>query len=171
MNKTDLRIWAKTERSKLDISGISKKLAKNLINTKEYQQSKNIMVYYPLKNEVDLRLLFEDKTKNFYLPKVKDNELLCCPYKLEDKLYSSCFNTKEPFTEPIEIQNIDLIIIPALACDINNYRLGYGGGDYDRFLSNKKIKAKKIVCIPRELIVSTIYPEEFDIPVDKVITQ
>ena len=63
---------------------------------------------------------------------------------------------------------IDLVIVPALAVDKNNYRLGYGGGFYDRFLRDKSVT--KIVCIPKELIVESVYPEKFDIPVDIVVT-
>ena len=83
------------------------------------------------------------------------------------------FHTKEPIES--NIYTPDLVIVPALACDKNNCRLGYGKGFYDRFLGagvnmgvNKKLKT--IVCIPNALLVETIYPDKFDIPVDKVIS-
>ena len=80
----------------------------------------------------------------------------------------SCFKTKEPITNPVNKELLDLIIIPALAVDKNNYRLGYGGGYYDRFLID--MKAYKIVCVPNSFCVDTIYPNEFDIKIDKIIT-
>ncbi len=163
--KTKLRKWAKEERKKLDMKSISLKLVDKLRETEEYKQAKNVMIFYPLENEVNLLSLLEDN-KNFYLPKVNGQELLCCPYCKKDELCNSCFNTKEPLTEPSQT-NPELVIVPALAVDKNNYRLGYGGGFYDRFLA--KTKCKKIVCIPSELIVKTIYPEDFDIPVDKIV--
>ena len=64
---------------------------------------------------------------------------------------------------------IDLVVVPALCCDKKNYRLGYGGGFYDRFLND--FCGIKIVCLPKKLLVDTVYPEEFDIPVDLVITE
>ena len=82
-------------------------------------------------------------------------------------MYESCFKTLEPDSEPVKKDLIDLVIVPALAVDKNNYRLGYGGGFYDRFLAN--IKAKKVVCIPKELVVETIYPESYDVKIDSVI--
>lgn len=164
--KTKLRKWAKEERKKLDMQAINKKLVENLRQTEEYKQAKNVMIFYPKDREVNLLSLLDDN-KNFFLPKINGQELLYCPYCKEDKLCTSCFNTQEPLTEPSN-KTIDLIIVPALAVDKNNYRLGYGGGFYDRFLANKS--CTKIVCIPSKLIVETVYPESFDIPVDKIIS-
>lgn len=160
--KTALRKWAKEERKKYSCDSV---LIKTLIETEEYKQAKNIMIFYPLKDEVNLLPLLKDKTKNFYLPKIDGKNLLCCPYSEGDELCESCFKTQEPKTS--NAINPDLVIVPALAVDKNNYRLGYGGGFYDRFLAQQKCKT--IVCIPHQLVVETVYPEEFDVPVDKVI--
>ena len=70
MNKSELRAWAKAERDKLNIKDVSKKLVDKLKNTEEYGQAKNVMIFYPLKNEVNLLSLLNDKDKNFYLPKI-----------------------------------------------------------------------------------------------------
>lgn len=164
-NKHHLRIWAKNERKKCscDLGLIEK-----LVETDEYRAANHIMLFYPMKDEVNLLPLLNDKTKKFYLPKIDGKTLLCCPYSGEDELCLSRFNTQEPATNPVNPNLIDLIIVPALAVDINNYRLGYGGGFYDRFLCDKK--AVKVVCIPKELVVASINPDKYDIPVDIVIT-
>ena len=132
-SKQHLRKWVKEERKKLDLKLISQKLVDKLQYTDEYKQAKNILIYYPLKDEIDLLKLLEDKTKKFYLPRIEGNELLCCPYSCGDQLCKSSFKTKEPLTEPVNKKIIDLVVVPALAVDKNNYRLGYGGGFYDRF--------------------------------------
>lgn len=165
--KQELRIWAKEERKKLDIAEISSELVQKLKATDEYMQAKNIMIFYPLKDEINLLDLLEDSNKNFYLPKIDGENLLCCPFNENIELCESCFKTKEPTTESVEKDLIDLVIVPALAVDKNNYRLGYGGGYYDRFLAGVNIT--KIVCIPKEFLVKTVYPEEYDIKIDKVI--
>lgn len=166
--KKELRKWAKEVRNSLDMEKISLELARKLSITDEYKNAENIMLFYPKENEVNLLSLLQDKSKNFYLPKIEEENLLCCPFSDGDNLCLSCFNTKEPLTEACKKDLIDLVIVPALACDKNNYRLGYGGGFYDKFL--KDIKAVKIVCIPKELIIETIYPENFDIKMNKIIT-
>ena len=167
-NKNELRKWAKEKRKSLDIDNISIELVKLLKNTEEYKQAKNIMIFYPLKNEINLLSLLDDKTKNFYLPKINGKSLLCCHYKKNIKLCESYFGTQEPDTKPTPKTTIDLVIIPALCCDVKNYRLGYGKGYYDKFLIN--CNAKKLVCIPKELIINTVFPEEHDIPADLILS-
>ena len=166
-NKQQLRRWAKEERKKLDILKISSKLVKKLKETDEYRQAKNIMIFYPLKDEINLLGLLEGSDKNFYLPKIGGENLLCCPFGKNTELCESCFKTKEPTTNPVRKNLIDLVIVPALAVDKNNYRLGYGGGFYDRFLSG--VNAIKIVCIPKEFLVETVFSEKHDIKIDKII--
>ena len=168
LNKQQLRKWAKEERSKLDMEALSKEIVIKLKQTDEYKFAKNIMIFYPLKDEVNLLSLLEDKTKTFYLPKIDGENLLCCRYDEKIELCESCFHTMEPNSEVEDSNNIDFVIVPALAVDKNNYRLGYGKGFYDRFLKN--LSVTKCICIPRKLIVETIFPNEFDIPVDIVIT-
>lgn len=168
MDKQQLRRWVKEERKKLDMGTLSIDLVRNLKDTKEYQQAKNIMIFYPKENEVNLLSLLVDKSKNFYLPKIDGNDLLCCPYKDGDELCVSCFKTQEPTTNPVEKSLIDLVIVPALVVDKEGYRLGYGGGFYDRFLNG--VNVKKLVCIPKEFVIETVFPEKHDIKIDKVIT-
>ena len=168
MSKQELRKWAKEERKKLNLQELSETLVLRLQATQEYKQAKNIMLFYPLNNEINLLKLLKDSTKSFYLPKIDGDNLLCCPYNESDELCFSCFKTKEPITKPCSKNLLDLIIVPALAVDKNNYRLGYGGGYYDRFLTD--IKATKIVCIPKELIVENVYSEGHDIKIDLIIS-
>ena len=111
--------------------------------------------------------LLEDKSKKFYLPKIDGKNLLCCPYQNGDALCKSCFKTQEPLTEACDKNLIDLVIVPALACDKQNYRLGYGGGFYDRFLSD--VNVKKLSCIPEKFLLETVHPDVYDIKIDKVI--
>ncbi len=166
MNKEELRKKIKALHKTLSFD--SNSLADKLAQAKEYKQAKNIMLFYPLKDEVNLLSLLKDKSKNFFLPKVDGENLLCCPYGEGDELCVSCFKTMEPVSPAYDKSLIDFVIVPALCCDKNNYRLGYGGGFYDRFLKN--FRGTKAVCLPKELIVETVFPESHDVPVDIVIT-
>ena len=150
------------------MKALSLALVSKLQEHQVYKNAKHIMIFYPLLNEVDLRTLLEDKNKRFYLPRIDGDGLVCCSYSLGDELFESCFKTKEPVSQKINKDVLDLVVVPALAIDEKGYRLGYGGGYYDRFLSN--LKCKKVVCIPQQLLVKTINPEENDVPVDIIIS-
>lgn len=165
--KEDLRVWAKEVRKNRN-RAVDEVLVQKLQETSEYKTAQNILLYYPLKDEINLLPLLNDSSKKFYLPKIEGKNLFCCSYKNGDLLCESCFKTKEPFT-PYEDKNlINLAIIPALCVDGENFRLGYGGGFYDRFL--KDFQGTKIVCIPKELVVETVFPEKHDIRMDLIIT-
>lgn len=169
MLKKELRIKSKLMRKNLrDKNSFDEKFVQKIISTDVYKNAENILIYYPLSDEIDLLALTEDSSKNFYLPKIDGKNMLCCPYNKGDKLVQSAFKTLEPITEAFDKQNLDLVIVPALCCDVNNYRLGYGGGFYDRFLCD--INAYKISCVYKELLFDTIYPDNFDVKMDMVIT-
>ncbi len=165
-DKTYYRTIAKTRRKELDIKETSSKLCAILRKSKDYIESKNVMIYYPLKYEVNVLELLNDN-KQFYFPKVYSNDLLVCPYSNE--LVVSNFGVKEPCSNPVSADVLDLVIVPALMVDNENYRLGYGGGYYDRFLA-KYPKLKSVTLIPKELCVRILPRERFDIPIDMIIS-
>lgn len=172
MDKKNLRKKAKEIRSSLDIKNISEKIIANIMNFEPYQRARHIMLFYPLEHEIDLRKLLSDNSKIFYLPKVKGDNLLVCPYNVQDILTTSKFNTKEPLSEPIEDTSIlDIVFVPALMSDKHKNRLGYGGGFYDRFLSKQNPKTLKIVAIPSKLIINEIPPDTFDEKIDVTICE
>lgn len=167
-NKRDLRVRYKTIRKSLDIEKISQNIEDNIRLFQPYKKAKNVMLFYPTKYEINLLGLLKDD-KSFYFPRVNKNELLVCPYSEETIFEKSQFNINEPCSTPVNPENLDLIIVPALAVDKNNYRLGYGGGFYDRFL---KLVPDIITVAPvyHKFITETLPVEDFDEPVDYVIT-
>lgn len=166
-DKNELRKWAKNERRLRD-KRVDELLAEKLIKSGVFKTAQNIMLYYPLEDEINLLSVLKVQNKNFYLPKIDGEKLLCCKYSLGDSTCFSKFNTKEPLTPPCPKGEIDLAVIPALCCDVNNYRLGYGGGYYDKFL--RDFNGKTIVCLPSGLVVETVFPEPHDIKADIVLT-
>ena len=167
--KNELRKKAKTIRKNLDIKNISSIITKKIENNELFKNANNIMLFYPLASEIDLLDIIKNHTeKNFYLPKTFENEMEACPYKIEDKLVKGDFNIYVPTSKATNPQILDLIFVPALMVDKNNYRLGYGKGFYDRFLG--KTNAKTIVPISKELVIENLPIEKHDKKVDLVIT-
>lgn len=169
--KTELRKQAKEIRKSLKLKEISVKITENIMNFDVYKSAKNIMIFYPLKHEVNLLSLLKDKSKNFYLPKVEGENLLVCPYKAGEKLIHSAFRTEEPLTNPVDSEILDIVFVPALMADRNMDRLGYGGGFYDKFLSKNCKNAVKIIAIPSQLIADEIPSESYDEKVDFIVSE
>lgn len=167
-NKNNLRIFAKNLRKTLPMEEVSFQLVKLLRNDEYYKNSKNVMLFYPKVNEVNLLSILDDN-KNFYLPRVNGDDLEVCPYKKGDKLIKSEFGVFEPCNEMVSAEILDLVIVPALIVDKQGYRLGYGGGFYDRFLFENESNFKTLVLLPKELFVEKLPVNEFDKPVDKYI--
>lgn len=167
-NKDNLRQKAKEIRKTLDIKNISRQIVENIRKSDVYKQAKHVMLFYPKKDEVDLRDLLGDG-KLFYLPRVNGDELEVCRYGLGDDLVMSDFKVLEPLGECVNKSVVDLVFVPALCVDEQCNRLGYGKGYYDRFLKN--YLGESVVVVPFELVFDCICIEENDIPCKKIITQ
>lgn len=164
--KMHLRAIAKTLRKTLDIKSVSHKLCIKLQSMDFYKNAKHVMLFYPLKYEINTLELLNDN-KNFYFPKVDDKNILVCPFTSDFMI--SEYNIKEPCSKPVNPEILDLIIVPALMTDENNFRLGYGGGFYDRFLQ-KYNNITTVTLIPAELITAKLPHDKFDIPLNHVIS-
>ncbi len=168
--KNELRIKCTDIRKKLELKTISEKIIKRLFVLEEYKKAKNILCYYPLKYEIDTKICLSDNSKNWFLPKVNDLNLDICPYE-NLCLKTGSYNIKEPETKKINnLEILDLIIIPAIAADRSGFRIGYGKGYYDRFLTNIKYDVTKIILIPSCLLFDTIFPEKHDKKSNIIIT-
>lgn len=84
-------------------------------------------------------------------------------------LQSGLFNTKYPYPEIEYSGTYDLIAVPGLAYDSKKYRLGYGGGYYDRFLANHLPVFKVGLFYPFQKI-SDLPVEKHDIPLDEIVS-
>lgn len=74
-------------------------------------------------------------------------------------------------TEALPRQKFDLIIVPCLAFDKANHRLGWGGGWYDRFLAQQPQALKIGLGFANGLVSAGIPAEPHDVPLDKIISE
>lgn len=87
-----------------------------------------------------------------------------------DDLVPNKWGIPEPKTIiPVEIKELDVIIIPMAAADRKGNRLGYGKGFYDRFLA--KTRAVKVGFIFSDFVLDEIPAESFDIRMDYLVTE
>ncbi|MBI9069380.1 MAG: 5-formyltetrahydrofolate cyclo-ligase [Salinivirgaceae bacterium] len=143
----------------------------HLENQEYFKNAKIILAYWSMNDEVHTHSFIEKayKNKNILLPSVNGDDLLIKEYKgIESMVPGEHFGILEP-SGPIfsEESKIDLIIVPGVAFDAQNKRMGRGRGYYDKLLKNSH--AIKIgICFDFQFF-ENIPAEPHDVAMDYVI--
>jgi len=142
-----------------------------VINNKDILSSKTLLIYISINSEVDTIKIINYflNTKNIAVPKIIDNDMFFCYVTNLNELTSGKYNIPEPTNENI-VTDFDnaICIVPGICYDKKNYRIGYGKGYYDRFLSKNKIKT--IGLCYKECMIEKIDNDKYDYKIDEVIT-
>lgn len=81
--------------------------------------------------------------------------------------YTTKFGVEEPEIEKVASPDeLDLLIVPGLVFNRSGYRIGFGGGYYDRYLANYKGKTCSFVFA--EQLMEDWQIEEFDQPIQQL---
>lgn len=142
-----------------------------LEKTAAFMLAERILMYHSLPDEL-YTLDFLKKwsgRKRFYLPRVNGVDLEVLPYE-ETRLELGSFHIEEPTGNDVtDPEEIELVVVPAVAYDRKGKRLGRGKGFYDRFL--KTTKATKVGVGYEFQLVDEVPSEPHDVAMDMVITQ
>ena len=153
-------------------------ITQKLLATSEYADAATVLTYVSVSSEVSTRMFIEHALrdgKTVAVPRcLPGHRLEFVAIRSLDQLVPAPFNLLEPskdLSALTEVQmNNTICIIPALLVDTKGYRLGYGAGFYDRFLST--YSGKKICLAYQQNLSKTMLPHtEFDVPVDMIITE
>lgn len=160
---------------------LSRKAFSTLKSTEYYKNAKNIFIFISFGTEIDTHEFIKEgiiEGKNMLVPLTIHESRDMKPSLVKDfdtELEPGYFNIlspKEEFLRFVDPMEIDLVIVPGAAFDRRGYRVGYGGGFYDRFLSQKVRKDVPKIAIGFDLqIIEEVPIEEFDFPVDYIITE
>ena len=153
---------------------ISKNRFYNLL--KNFNLKKKIIGgYFPVNNEVDdLDLLneLENKNINISLPVIGPNNTMdFYKWSFNDILKINKYGIPEPEKEKLVYP--DILIVPMVAFDKRLYRLGYGGGYYDRYLEKILIKKKTLLIGLAHSCqkISRVPNNKYDRKLDLIITE
>lgn len=142
-----------------------------LIEAKGYQ---TIHCYLPMGHEIDIIPLIEkmlDAAKTVITPKtLAKRNLRHLRLTSLAELEAGVFGTRHPAHAQEYSGAYDLIIVPGLAFDSANYRLGYGGGYYDGFLLQHPTAYKLGICYPFQR-VKNVPVEAHDIQLNAVLVR
>jgi 5-formyltetrahydrofolate cyclo-ligase len=137
------------------------------------RDAKRIMLYLPLKMEVDLYPLIKQLRKErrkLYVPFMEGESFRLVKYRLP--LERKKFGIKEPKdSKQYRVRTLDMAIVPIVGLDSTHRRVGFGKGMYDRFFERENRYIKETVFIARELCYSKeIITDKYDIQADMIIT-
>jgi 5-formyltetrahydrofolate cyclo-ligase len=154
----------------------SQLIASKLYNEDSWKQAKMIGITISVGREVSTRQIIERawrEGKQVAIPKTswKPKQLnfhVFTTYKQIEEVKYGLFEPNEQETTLIQPIDIDLLIVPGLCFSYDGYRIGYGGGFYDRFLTNYQGLTLSLAFDFQCL--NWVPSDNYDLPVKKIIT-
>lgn len=142
-------------------------------------EKKRILATIPMTDEVDILSELKSQSCTVYVPRLIDktqmefrlfilNGTVCSTPESGFKAIIGASGAAAPLELPL--LNHDMVIVPALGCDFKGYRLGRGGGYYDRWKERFQ-NVLKVALIPESLIRLQFQAESHDLQLNKIITQ
>jgi len=185
----DVARWRKAERARLrmerqalsveDRAAIVTALAKQLREVLSTQfdgtQARVISAYWPIKGEPDLRPLVAELhsagvTISLPIVEQKAAPLVFRRWTPETRMVRGDWNIPVPPPDS-EALIPDITLAPLVGWDGAGFRLGYGGGYFDRTLAALAPRPVTIGIGFQSAHLSTIYPQPHDIPLNVILTQ
>ncbi|MDQ0156384.1 5-formyltetrahydrofolate cyclo-ligase [Robertmurraya andreesenii] len=155
---------------------LSYKIAQKLYNSPVWTEAKIVGLTISKMPEVDTYQIIRkawEQGKTVVVPKCYPNDKamkfrVLKAFEELESVYYGLYEPIEDVTEEICKSDIDLIIVPGIAFNREGYRIGFGGGYYDRYLADYKGVAISLAFNTQ--IVQTLPIEGHDIPVSKIFT-
>jgi 5-formyltetrahydrofolate cyclo-ligase len=177
LSKVELRRRILQERRSLPPENWREKsdrICSHLQSSPLLARAQTILAYFSFRQEPDLSPLFADNQHRWGFPRCVGKSLSWHSWKPGEPLQTGAYGIFEPHSDSPTLQpdEVDLILVPAVACDLRGYRLGYGGGFYDRLLSSVEWASKPTIgivfnfaCLPQLPI------DSWDKPLQAVCTE
>lgn len=152
-------------------------IKEKLVKEPSIIEGNTIAITIANKPEVDTKEIIEflwSENKIVVVPKCNPKKRSMDFYAIQNfqQLEIVYMDLQEPIpelTEFVAAEEIDCMIVPGIVFDTNGYRIGYGGGFYDRYL--KDFEGSLISLAFDIQIVESILYESYDIPIDLIITE
>jgi len=165
--------------SELEKSEKSAIIKDKLFNEEIFKKAKVVMFYVSLKDEVDTMPMIDEalKTgKRVCVPVILMGEKRLIAGEIKDRLadlesqHFGIYQPKKGKVREVPLDDIDLVVVPGIAFDKKNVRLGRGHGYYDRFLCGLNSRKTKAIGLAfRFQLVDNLPQHPHDIPVWKII--
>jgi 5-formyltetrahydrofolate cyclo-ligase len=180
--KTEIRTAAHAARKQqADKETISREITDRVVGLDEYQRADCVMWYVDVRDEARTRHALPDALasgKRIVIPYCVDGELELFHLESMDELEIGMYKILEPRADLREVESkrinvdqLELILVPGVAFDARGGRTGHGKGYYDKLLENAKPTTPLIALAFDCQIFDEIPMQDHDIYMDKVVTQ
>ncbi len=179
--KRDLRKAILQERDALSIQEIrrrSEAASSRLFALPEFEKAYTIMFFVSFGSEIETKPMLEQAQKlgkRVVAPRSQPARRLLIPCEVRnptEELIPGHYGILEPKSEcaVVPIEEIELVVVPGVAWGEDGYRVGYGGGYYDRFLRRCK-QALRVGLALEMQVVPSVPHSRSDLPVDLLVTE
>jgi len=156
----------------------SKLACQRLVNTRAFQGASTIMMYLALDYEIDTGPALREAWrlgKAVVVPKMFWEKRFMVPVRIDSLEDGFAIERVPGLRNPVSdvrtpLEQIDLVVVPALGFDEQGDRLGQGGGYYDRFFADKRLQALRCGFGFCEQMVEAVPVCDTDQPVDLIVT-
>ena len=166
-----IRIRNSLEKNKIYEN--SRFITKKVLDLDVFKKYENILIYSSIGSEVYTKEMINNllKTKNVFLPKViSSGQMEFFKINSLNDLKIGKYNILEPRTKIKYEKQKSIVIVPGVAFSKSKYRIGYGGGYYDRFIKENKKNLYIGICFDEQITEFDKF-EEYDQKMDIVITK
>ena len=157
------------------IKDADRQICEHILESDLYKDAGTIFTFITMNREIDVKPIVAQA--------LRDKKIVCGPkcygdgimeaFQINDfdDIIAGTADVPEPKDGCIQIQkdDIDLILVPCLAADTGGYRLGYGGGYYDKYLES--YSGHTLLLCREKQMVKEIPVEPFDIPTEFYVTE
>ncbi len=177
MEKTEFRRQALIKRKQIkNRKQKSTVITERILKLDCFRKAKTIFLYCSYHSEAETAQLLEAillQGKQAAVPKVLSGRMQFYQIHSLNDIETGYKGIPEPKGdgEILIPEKDDLMLIPGIAFDKEGYRMGYGGGFYDRYLAEHLVSCKKIGVAFSEQIYEQIPREWYDVRMDAVITE
>ncbi len=152
----------------------SEQICCHLENSAQFQQARRVLSYCSHRQEPDLSYLLARTDKRWGLPRCLGKDLIWHRWEPPQALITGAYGILEPSADLslLEPTDVDLMLVPSLGVDRSGYRLGYGGGYYDRLRANPLWRDVPTIGIVFDFGYVDVLPiDPWDLPLDGICTE